>query len=65
MVAATTIQFPFIVWFTGLWFSPKIVTHPRDGTGPKLVANRLAMNVKRLLDAAGAGEVAPLNKASF
>jgi hypothetical protein len=45
--------------------SPKIVWQPRAGTGPKLVANRLAMNVKRLLEAPGAGDVAPENKASF
>jgi len=38
---------------------------PRDGTGPKLVAKRLAMKVKRLFDAAGAGDVAPVNSSSF
>lgn len=50
---------------TGLVFNPKIVWHPKAGTGPKLVAKRLAINVNKLLDAPGAGEVAPLNKASF
>ena len=45
--------------------SPKIVTQPRDGTGPKLVAKRLAKKVKRLLATAGAGDVAPVNRAWF
>ena len=44
---------------------PKIVWHPKAGTGPKLVAKRLAMNVNSLFDAPGAGEVAPLNNPSF
>jgi hypothetical protein len=65
MVAETTIQSPFVVWFTGLSASPKIVWQPSAGTGPKLVAKRLAMKVKRLLDAAGAGDVAPENSSSF
>lgn len=65
IVAATTTQSPLVVWFTGLSVRPKMVTHPRDGTGPKLVAKRLAINVNRLFDAPGAGEVAPVNNASF
>jgi hypothetical protein len=64
MVAAVTIQLT-VVWFTGLTERPKMVWHPKDGTGPKLVAKRLAMKVNKLLDAPGAGEVAPLNNASF
>jgi hypothetical protein len=33
--------------------------------GPKLVANRFAKKVNKLFATAGAGEVAPVNKASF
>ena len=44
---------------------PKIVWHPKAGTGPKLVAKRLAINVNRLFDAAGAGDVASVNNSSF
>jgi len=44
---------------------PKIVWHPKAGTGPKLVAKRFAMNVKRLFDAPGAGEVASVKSSSF
>lgn len=65
IVAAMTTPFPSVVWFTGLSASPKIVWHPKDGTGPKLVAKRLAINVNRLFDAPGAGEVSPVNNASF
>lgn len=43
----------------------KIVEQPKDGTGPKLVAKRLAKKVKRLLATAGAGEVFPVNRAWF
>jgi hypothetical protein len=64
MVAAVTIQ-STVVWVTGLTFNPKKVWHPKAGTGPKLVAKRLAINVNKLLDAPGAGDVAPLNNASF
>lgn len=65
IVAAVTIQSTTVCWTILVTFTPNIVAHPRDGTGPKLVAKRLARKVKRLLDAAGAGEVAPVNKASF
>jgi hypothetical protein len=65
IVAAMTTPFPSVVWFTGLSAIPKIVWHPKDGAGPKLVAKRLAINVKRLFDAPGAGEDAPVNNASF
>ncbi len=64
-MAAMTTPFPSVVWFTGLSAIPKIVWHPKDGAGPKLVAKRLAINVNRLFDAPGAGEVAPVNNASF
>jgi hypothetical protein len=65
MVAATTTPFPSKVWVTGLPANPKIVSHPKEGTGPKLVAKRLAKNVNRLFDAPGAGEPAPVNNFSF
>ncbi len=65
IVAAITTPFPSVVWVTGLLAIPKIVWHPKDGAGPKLVAKRLAMNVNRLFDAPGAGEDAPVNNASF
>jgi hypothetical protein len=64
IVAAVTMQLT-VVWVTGLTVKPKKVWHPKDGTGPKLVAKRLAKNVNKLLDAAGAGESAPLNNCSF
>lgn len=65
IVAATTTPFPSMVWVTGLPAKPKIVSHPREGTGPKLVAKRLAKNVNRLFDAPGAGEPAPVNNFWF
>lgn len=65
IVVAMTTPFPSVVCFTGLSAIPKIVWHPKDGAGPKLVAKRLAINVNRLFDAPGAGEVAPENNASF
>lgn len=65
IVAAMTTPFPSVVWVTGLSAIPKIVWHPKDGAGPKLVAKRLAINVNRLFDAPGAGEDAPVNNASF
>jgi hypothetical protein len=65
IVAAITTPFPFVVWFTGLSAIPNIVWHPNAGTGPKLVAKRLAINVNRLFEAPGAGEVASVNNASF
>lgn len=64
--AATTTPFPFMVCWTRLvMLTLKIVEQPNDGTGPKLVANRLAKKVKRLFATAGAGEVVPVNKAWF
>jgi hypothetical protein len=65
IVAAMTTPFPSVVWLTGLSAIPKIVWHPKAGTGPKLVAKRLAINVNRLFEAPGAGEVASVNNASF
>ncbi len=65
MVAATTMQSPFVVWLTGLSANPNIVSQPSAGTGPKLVAKRLAIKVNKLLDAAGAGDAAPEKSSSF
>jgi hypothetical protein len=63
IVAAVTIQLVTVCCTISVTFTPKIVEHPRDGTGPKLVAKRLAMNVNRLFATAGAGDVAFVNKA--
>jgi hypothetical protein len=63
IVAAVTIQFTTVCWTILVTFTPNIVAHPREGTGPKLVAKRLAMNVNRLLATPGAGDVAFVNRA--
>jgi hypothetical protein len=63
IVAAVTIQFTTVCWTILVTFTSNIVEHPRDGTGPKLVAKRLAMNVNRLFATAGAGDVAFSNNA--
>ena len=62
-MAAVTMQLVTVCWTRLVTFTPNIVEHPRDGTGPKLVAKRLAMNVNRLFATAGAGDVAFENKA--
>ena len=51
------------VWLTGLMANPKIVWHPKLGTGPNEVAKRLAIKVKRLFAVAGMGDVAPSKRA--
>jgi hypothetical protein len=59
MVAEITTPLPSIFCVTGLVANPKIVWHPKLGTGPKEVAKRLARKVKRLFVVAGAGDVPP------
>ena len=63
IVAAVTIQSTTVCWTILVTFTPNIVAHPRDGTGPKLVAKRLAKNVNKLFATPGAGDVAFENKA--
>lgn len=62
-MAAVTIQSTTVCWTILVTFTSKIVAHPRDGTGPKLVAKRLAKNVNKLFATPGAGDVAFENKA--
>jgi hypothetical protein len=63
MVAEIVTPLPSVVWLTGLAANPKIVWHPKLGTGPIEVAKRLAMKVKKLFATAGAGDVPPSKKA--